>query len=77
MATPRDPTQVSQTLTGKRSARGIAQEYIDDLTMGWREVAPKVDVHLLPGDHLTCVTTHVKVVAEKLRLWLDEAQAED
>ncbi len=75
--TPRSYSGQVKLLRVSGVPEGLPKKYIDDLTMGWREVAPKVDVHLLPGDHLTCVTTHVKVVAEKLRLWLDEAQAED
>jgi len=43
---------------------------------GWRRVAPHLTAHVVPGDHLTCLTTHVATLAERLRGCLDEAQRE-
>ena len=55
----------------------VPVELLDDPTLGWREVAEEVDVHLVPGEHLTCITTHIQVLGEKLRTSLDKAQADD
>ncbi|MDQ3255227.1 MAG: amino acid adenylation domain-containing protein [Acidobacteriota bacterium] len=38
----------------------------DDPTAGWGRVASEMVVHSIPGDHVTCVTRHVKVLAEHL-----------
>lgn len=43
---------------------------------GWRRVADRLTVHVVPGDHLTCLTTHAAALAERLRACLDEAQKE-
>ncbi len=58
-------------------ASELSVERSDDPTLGWCEVAKEVDVHLVPGDHLTSITRHVKFIAKKLRACLDEAQAAD
>ena len=44
-----------------------------DPTQGWGAVAQAVEVRPVPGDHLSCVTTHVDVVAAELRRCLDGA----
>lgn len=46
-----------------------------DATCGWRKAAAKVDVHIVPGGHLTCITKYVEPLAERLKLCLDRAQA--
>ena len=33
----------------------------------WRGVAPHVDVETIPGDHLTCITTHAETLTLRLR----------
>ena len=47
--------------------------------MGWRmaSTAAAVDVHIVPGTHLTCRTLHVHELAERLRMSLVTAQASD
>jgi thioesterase domain-containing protein len=46
----------------------------DDPTLGWSRVARELRVASVPGDHLTCVTTHVGILAERLDTWLQEMQ---
>jgi amino acid adenylation domain-containing protein len=43
----------------------------------WRKVAKakKVEVHIIPGTHMTCLTEHVHALAEHLRMCLSKAQA--
>jgi len=43
---------------------------------GWRKVekANEVDIHLLPGTHITCRTDYLHVLAEHLRTCVSEAQ---
>jgi amino acid adenylation domain-containing protein len=38
-----------------------------DQTMGWSKLAPKVDVRLVPGNHLSAVTEHFGTIAEHVR----------
>lgn len=40
-------------------------------TLGWSKVAPQVDLHNVPGDHHTCLTKHLNLVAEILRSRLE------
>jgi hypothetical protein len=47
-------------------------EQTDDSTWGWRRVAAEVDVHTVPGGHLTCITKHVKDLSKTLKKCLDE-----
>jgi amino acid adenylation domain-containing protein len=49
----------------------------EDPTVGWGRIAAEVDLHLIPGDHLTCITRHSEVLAEHLNTCLREAQAGD
>ncbi|GAX45367.1 amino acid adenylation domain-containing protein [Tolypothrix sp. NIES-4075] len=50
----------------------------DNPTLGWEALADKVEVHWVPGNHLTVVQEpHVKVLAEKLQICLEQAQAEN
>jgi amino acid adenylation domain-containing protein len=44
----------------------------DDPTLGWRQVASEVDLHVVPGDHATCVTKFLDIVAEHLKSSLDK-----
>jgi thioesterase domain-containing protein len=34
--------------------------------LGWRAVAREVDVHVIPGDHFTFITRHVRILGEQL-----------
>jgi acyl-CoA synthetase (AMP-forming)/AMP-acid ligase II/thioesterase domain-containing protein len=45
-----------------------------DPTLGWGKVAAEVKVVSVPGNHITCITKHVDIVAERLQACLDEAQ---
>ena len=40
--------------------------------LDWRRVAGEMDVRVLPGNHITCVTQHADVVAEHLRACLEQ-----
>ena len=37
-----------------------------NLSAEWREIAPKVTVHPLPGSHLECITAHVDTLAQTI-----------
>jgi thioesterase domain-containing protein len=38
-----------------------------DPSLGWRRVAPDVEVHPVPGDYTTSITTHVQVLADRMK----------
>jgi hypothetical protein len=42
----------------------------DDPTLGWRHVTRNLEVRPIPGDHHTCLTKHVKTLAESLASYL-------
>ncbi|HLW48923.1 MAG TPA: amino acid adenylation domain-containing protein [bacterium] len=44
--------------------------------LGWGAVAERMDVHVTPGDHLTCVTRHVPALAGRLAACLETAHRE-
>jgi thioesterase domain-containing protein len=46
-----------------------------DPTAGWALVAEQVEVHCLPGNHLTCLTAHVGSLAEHLAACLRAAKS--
>jgi thioesterase domain-containing protein len=46
-------------------------------TFGWGKVAAQVEVRVLPGDHLGCITTHVKELAGQLSACLRKAHSFD
>ena len=48
----------------------------DDPTVGWGRVASEVDLHVVPGDHGTCVTEFLDIVAEHLKSSLDKLSVE-
>jgi thioesterase domain-containing protein/acyl carrier protein len=60
-------------------ASEVAVADSEDLTLGWGELATQgVDVHWVPGNHQTMVRKpHVQVLAEHLRVCLDQPQAND
>jgi thioesterase domain-containing protein len=41
----------------------------------WRHIAHELEVAVVPGDHLSCVTTHVGVLAHQLRACLSRLDA--
>jgi thioesterase domain-containing protein len=43
----------------------------EDPTMGWSRVASAIEVQMVPGDHISCVSTHVKTLAALIRASLD------
>jgi hypothetical protein len=47
----------------------------EDPTVGWGRVAPEIEVQMVPGGHLSCVSTHVKVLADQMKACLDKADA--
>jgi hypothetical protein len=40
-------------------------------SLGWSAVSPQCSVHVMPGDHHTAITTHIKETAAILRQCLD------
>jgi amino acid adenylation domain-containing protein len=50
------------------------QHKTDDPTLGWRHVASEVDLHVIPGDHQTCLTEHFDVSAKYLKSCLDNLE---
>lgn len=42
-----------------------------DPTWGWKSVTDNVEVRVVPGGHLTCITSHVKELAENLSDFLN------
>jgi hypothetical protein len=41
-----------------------------DATASWRMLGAREDVHRIPGNHRTCVTTHVADLAALMRPYL-------
>ncbi|MGD1698460.1 amino acid adenylation domain-containing protein [Dapis sp. BLCC M229] len=66
-----------ENLFGNELFEAIKPEYASDPLLGWGEFsAGQVDVHVVPGDHISLMNEpHVKVLAEKLKACLEEAQA--
>jgi thioesterase domain-containing protein len=56
-----------------------SEQLYDDLAMGWDKVSSEqVQIHDVPGDHITMLTEpHVQILAKQLRACLDQAQADD
>jgi thioesterase domain-containing protein len=48
-----------------------------DPTAGWSEAASDVDIHPVPGGHITCLTSNVGSLASTLKVCLERAQAGD
>ncbi len=53
-----------------RPSEGLAHGC--DTDRGWRNVAPELDVQLLPGGHALSITAHAQVVGGHLRRYLDD-----
>jgi hypothetical protein len=45
-----------------------------DPTMGWSRVASAIEVQMVPGGHLSCVSTHVKILATRMKTYLETMQ---
>ncbi len=43
-----------------------------DPTMGWRKVAKQVELHVVPGAHLSCITTYASDLGTQLSTYLSE-----
>jgi thioesterase domain-containing protein len=50
---------------------GETNRLSDDPTMGWSRVASQLELELIPGEHLTCLTAHAPALAAALRRHLD------
>jgi hypothetical protein len=42
--------------------------------MGWSRVASAIEVQMVPGDHSSCVSTHVKVLVTRMKTYLETMQ---
>jgi len=67
------PDRYGGRVTLFSSSEGPARKTTDP-TLGWRKVAAEVNVVQVPGNHLTCITEYVKVLAERMQLCIDEVQ---
>jgi amino acid adenylation domain-containing protein len=56
---------------------GVPEEILEDPVMGWNQFSAKpVEIHFVPGDHITMMTEpHVQVLAEKLKICLAHARS--
>jgi hypothetical protein len=48
----------------------VAQSHVGSRVFAaepWRRVTPRLEVEIVPGEHLTCITTHVDALARRLR----------
>jgi thioesterase domain-containing protein len=54
----------------------LALDNPDEPCAGWSKVADDVEVRLVPGGHITCITKHVHDLAGTLRTSLENAQAQ-
>ncbi len=68
------PQRYPGRVTLFRAAEQLAQEP-EDLTMGLGKLAEGVDIHIVPGKHLTMLQKpNVQVLAEQLKRCLEQAQ---
>ena len=56
------------------SSQGGPARQTNDPTLGWRKLAAEVKVVPIPGNHMTCITTHAEVLGDRLQECLDEVQ---
>jgi acyl transferase domain-containing protein/thioesterase domain-containing protein/acyl carrier protein len=70
------PPVYGERVTLFKASEQFAQDY-QDQTMGWGQLTTKeVEIHVVPGNHYTIIgKPHVQVLAERLRVSLDQAQA--
>ncbi|HXA09016.1 MAG TPA: hypothetical protein VNW28_03480, partial [Chthoniobacterales bacterium] len=45
------------------------------LASDWQHLAPNIVIHPLRGSHLECITTHVEILAEKIKTCLQMGAA--
>ncbi len=50
------------------------EESPQDAASRWSKVARDVELHVLPGDHLTCLTKHASVLSRELQTCLSKAR---
>jgi thioesterase domain-containing protein len=50
------------------------EEKPEDAASCWSKVAREVELHVLPGDHITCITKHAPVLARELQTCLTKAR---
>ncbi|MFH2002659.1 MAG: thioesterase domain-containing protein, partial [Planctomycetota bacterium] len=54
------------------------QSFRRNPTLGWEKIVGEhLTVHVVPGNHLTRITDHVRVTAERIRACIDKACAKD
>ena len=41
--------------------------------LGWTDLFPRLEIEVVPGDHLTCVTRHVGEFGERLEALLQRS----
>ncbi len=56
-------------------SRGMAQRSPRDATAGWGRVVPDPKLHFIPGEHQTCLTDHLDVLATQLSAVLAQVDA--
>jgi thioesterase domain-containing protein len=50
--------------------KSLDDSYPTDRTGGWGKLVSQLEVHDLPGDHVTCQTEHIGLVAEHIGRYL-------
>jgi amino acid adenylation domain-containing protein len=77
------PTRVTLFRASEVDLEEAASKELSEIlrhpTWGWDELSVEpVESHIVPGDHITMMTEpHVQVLAEQLRICLDQVQAND
>ncbi len=56
-------------------SRAMTQRSPRDATAGWRRVVPDPELHFIPGEHQTCLTDHLDVLATQLSTVLAQVDA--
>ena len=54
--------------------RGDADASVRDPIQPWPRLAERVDAQQIPGDHLSCITAHVRTLAGHIREYLDRPE---
>ena len=63
---------------GKLTLLVNEEQYGRDSSIGWKGFAKEgIEIHSVPGNHLTRITEYVKITAARLRACLDEAQKKE
>ena len=58
---------------GRETPEYLARRSVDP-TLSWDRLTSEVALHVVPGNHMTMLTEHVRTLAECLRGCLDRAQ---